>query len=245
MSSNNFSRNGRLLEKSWPELSRPLTFSDISGPSIPNTLELTPETKGDDRSSTPSGSIMCSSESNSTTEPMKPGLSLTKNQFDVRDRSSDVSTPRQFSETPDASIMSPSAPDNAQRLLSQLHDAKENQFHFQSLPSALLDHDFGFSARSSQPSATDVSYITTDVDENKEKYLLQKAEAKKIESEANIEPEMSKNAVGIKSQHDGDTEEAMSQMDSEENEVNVEQEVYCICKTSDTDRFMMFVFFSF
>ncbi|XP_065067210.1 CXXC-type zinc finger protein 1-like [Rhopilema esculentum] len=100
--------------------------------------------------------------------------------------------------------------------------------HLSHVPSALLDHDFGFSGSNQ----TQNSQLSSDLKSKNE------GEIKKITGNVDELQEAEKKLVYESKEEAGKTEEAS--VEKENGECSGDREmVYCICRTSDTDRFMI------
>ena len=162
-------------------------------------------------------------------------------QAGTREENVDSFISKQVKEISDTYMEPAKVPHSAQRQPPQPSDAMEKSYQYHSMPSALMDHDFGFSAGVKDPSIDNSSYSHKHLDENSEKYMLQKMETNENERDSNMETGSSKQEFEMNLEHN---DKAELEMDAEENDVNVEEEVYCICRTSDTKRFMMLVYIS-
>ena len=247
MNPNNIRRDGGHLEKSWPRLTRPLTLSDITGPSVPNLFEPTLGPDANPHAEIPTESITHSYEQNTVKGRSKMEIECDQRvpmpppQAGAREENVDSFISKQVKEISDTYMEPVKVPYSAQRQPSQPSDAMEKSYQFHPMPSALMDHDFGFSAAVKDPSIDNSSFSHKHLDENNENYMLQKMEANENEKDSNMETGSSKQEFEMNLEHN---DKAELEMDAEENDVNVEEEVYCICRTSDTKRFMMLVYIS-
>ena len=235
MTSNNSKRDGGPLEKSWPKLSRPLTLSDITGPSVPNLLESIDHTESEPHVGCLTGTARYSDEAIATKGHSKeevqysPDLSVAPRQFDTRMEDADIVKSKPFKDKVETPLKSPKLPDGVKK-----------PPQFQSLPSALIDHDFGFSSGLTGPSLTDKPFTDNYSGRNDEKSMPSKEEINENEKDISIGTAYYKNSADEKPLHNfANKETAGSEMETDGNYVNIEDEVYCICRTSDTDRFMM------
>ena len=241
MNPNNFKRDGGHLEKSWPRLTRPLTLSDITGPSVPNLFEPSLGPDANPHAEDRTGSNTHSYEQNaakgySATEIERhQRVSIPPSQAGAREENVDSLVSKEVKEKGDAYIEPAKIPYSA-------HQQPSQPCEHHSMPSALMDHDFGFSPGVKDTSIDNSSFSSKHLDEDREKPMLPKMEIIENEKDADMEAEISKPEFEMKLEHSFVKDKAESEMDAEENDVNVEEEVYCICRTSDTDRFMMLVY---
>ena len=253
MSGNNFTGDAN-LDKSWPRPTRPLTFSDVTGPSVTNLLDSRPKQESISHPEAHSSSskqldlshaasLVPKGQSKPDMQPTseQPFLSRQKESITSKEENLSIVMPRLQSGISDAYAKPPAMPYHGQMHHPQHYSAMpmEMPFQYQPLPSALVDHHFGFAAGMSNPSINMPHYGGKSFEEEKQLSQAVKTDVYRNKEDFVMDQESGKMDVEVKDENAFEQAKAESKPDMEGIDENVNEEVYCICRTSDTDRFMM------
>lgn len=229
MSGNSF-RGDSNPNRIWPRPSRPLTLSDITGPSVSNLLDSSKIQEADKQNEAKPKDAQLYSQQKHLHLPTEG------NDTCLREGNADSHTllPLQRNEIPGTSFKPEEMQYNASMQNYSQHHGVRMTAPCQAMPSVLMDHDFGYPANLGRDYG---SYSSTQTDGGTEKKTASmEGHANDGKGPINAMEEV-KEKVSVKERSEVGAEG--SQMDMGDCPANADEEVYCICRTSDTERFMM------
>lgn len=223
---------------SWPRPNRPITLSDITGPSVAHLLDQTvmKEAKIADKDADKEVQLNLQSPQATDRESVDNAQSSVSTDGSV---DGSLSRPIQQIKERATPLKSSGMQPSTQRHDSSHEHKKELPFQYeQVIPTALIDHDFGFPASirdapshnsSLGKSRDEVQAIRHDSTSAGASSSSQCSAEQTAYADKDVDFRKENNVVS-------DTDDI--KMDVDEN-AGSDVEVYCICRTSDTDRFMM------